>query len=192
MSIKKGNTDINKLYFGSTEINKLYLGNTVIFDRLPALGNLYPYSNAAGDDTNSYDQWNWTSSISVASVASTDLGLGDNYAIRLEARNDGLSSSSLSHVITGLAQGKEYKANIRCRALVTGGNTSNVFFNWNNVTNATYNETIIGTAWEEVEILFTPTNSTSFTLKAYPFFNSSGSLTGDFLEISSIIITENN
>lgn len=155
------------------------------------VNNLYPYSNAVGDDADSYDDWNWTSSISVVSVASTDPVLGDNYAIRLEARNDGLTSSSTSHVVTGLTQDQEYKAIIRCRAMVTGGNTSNVFFNWNNVTNTTYNGTIIGTEWEEVEILFTPTNSTSFTLKAYPFFNSSGSLAGDFLEISSIVIEKN-
>ncbi|MCT4629772.1 hypothetical protein [Winogradskyella sp.] len=190
MSLRLGNTQINKLCLGNTEVKKMYLGDVKLFDSL-SLNNLYSYSNAIGDDTDSYNQWNWTSSISVNTVASTDTTLGDDFAIRLQARKDGLTSSSISHVITGLTQGIEHKAIIRCRASITGGNTSNVFFNWGNVTNTTYNESIIGTSWEEVEIVFTPTDPASFTLKMYPFYNSGGSsLTGDFLEISSIIIEE--
>lgn len=32
MSIKLGNTDINKVYLGSTEVTKVYLGNTIVYD----------------------------------------------------------------------------------------------------------------------------------------------------------------
>ena len=35
MSIKIGNTDINKIYLGNTEIKKAYLGNTVIYEIEP-------------------------------------------------------------------------------------------------------------------------------------------------------------
>ncbi len=33
MSLKLGNTDINKIYLGSTEIKKIYLGSTVVYDK---------------------------------------------------------------------------------------------------------------------------------------------------------------
>ena len=37
MSLKLGNTDINKLYLGNTEIQKAYLGNNLVFDNSASL-----------------------------------------------------------------------------------------------------------------------------------------------------------
>lgn len=44
MSIKLGNTDINKIYLGATEIKKAYLGNTLIYDKTVSLPDFTGYN----------------------------------------------------------------------------------------------------------------------------------------------------
>ena len=50
MSLKLGNTTINKLYLGSTEINKVYLGSDLVYTgiQLP-LANLVTYFKLNGN-----------------------------------------------------------------------------------------------------------------------------------------------
>ena len=155
----------------------------------PPAQNYYTYSNAAGDDTDTTTGWPTTSTFFVNSVASTDNNLGDNYAIQIETRNDGSPTASLIHDISGLMVGQTYKMIVRCKNTVAEGNASSVFFNWNNVSSTTYNGNVIGTDWEEVEILFTAEAHT-IGMKIYPHYNSTERTTGDLLEISLIKIEE--
>ena len=148
---------------------------------VPTLTNYYVHSDAVGDDTDSRSGWS-NSQLTITSVPSTDLFISDSYAIRLELKAD--NDTNESRTVTNLTVGQPYKAIIRCRQ---PQGSSNVFFNWGNVTSVTYNNSVIGPNWEEVEILFTPTN-TSIGLNVY--IGTGTNLTGDVVEISSIIINE--
>lgn len=71
MSLKLGNTAINKIYLGSTEINKAYLGGTMIFgspsEYLDDLAAYYRLNETSGttvnDVTGNYDGVNYGATI---------------------------------------------------------------------------------------------------------------------------------
>jgi hypothetical protein len=144
--------------------------------------NEYVQSNAAGDDSGTTAGFSLNSQISLSSIPSTDIALGDDFAIRMVLNQD--NDNIMSNKIYNLTQGHQYKAVIRCRQ---PQGSSNGFFNWNGVTNAAYPGTVISEQWEEKVITFTP-NSEIVTIKTYVGTNSN--LTGDSIEISSIVITD--
>jgi len=51
MSLKLGNTDINKGYLGGTEIKKAYLGNTIVFDNSVDTRFITTYNIASNGET---------------------------------------------------------------------------------------------------------------------------------------------
>lgn len=95
MSIRLGNTEINKLYLGNTEISKAYLGSTLVFDNTSPTGTqLYTNEDAASPvgitEANTIVRGNNTSlgwennGNTEATVSTTDSQVGD-YAILLTA-----------------------------------------------------------------------------------------------------------
>lgn len=137
------------------------------------------YDNAAGDDSNSINGW-VGSNITTTSILSTDTFLGDNYAVRMEL--DVALTQKKTFYLTNLEVGEEYIAKIRCK-----GNTSNVFYNWTNVSNASYPTGLISLEWKEVEVRFT-VDSLDCRIQAY--IGDTSETIGDWLEISSIIINK--
>lgn len=191
MSIKLGNTNINKVYLGNTEIKKAYLGNTLILDNaVVTSSNLYTYSNAVSDDDiDSNLNWNATSAYFTESITSTDAG--QNFSIGIEGRiTDSNDTQKVEHTLPDLVIGTEYKATIRYKSTFTIAPAANPFIAWANVSGVTYPSIFSTGDWVEVDVIFTTTGVNPI-MKIYPNWGSGGRTIGDILEISSITIIEN-
>lgn len=187
--MKIGATNATKAYLGATEATKLYLGSVLVLDNTFVISNLYTYINAVSDDDiNSNADWSGTSTYFANSIVSTDVG--QNYSISIETRNNGTDGASLNHTLPILSIGTEYKATIRYKNNTTVVNVSTIFFNWTNVSGATYPTTVSTGNWVEVDVIFTPTVAQPI-MRSYPHSGNGVRTTGDVLEISSIIIVEN-
>ncbi len=145
--------------------------------------NEYTGTDAVGDDSNGVGNWAHQSGVTVNSVASTDLVLGDSYALEFKTTVGNAYKQAYIDLV-GLPA-VPLTATFRTRRLVGDG----FIVNWSNVTSATYNVDYgsNGTDWFEGTVTFTPTGNVR--IKVYA--SGDTGLSGSTIEISSLIITVN-
>ena len=146
------------------------------------LVNFYTDTDAAGDDSNSTGNWG-SSGVDETSVVSTDIVLGDNFALKFVSNNSN-SFQQCPNNFTGLTIGVEYIATIRTRRTSGDGG----IFNWSSVSGDTYDIVYSGSNWIEGTVIFTPTAST-ISIRIYA--SADIGAIGSTIEVSSIVINEN-
>lgn len=143
MSLKLGNTDINKLYLGGQDIGKAYLGSTLVYEEgggAVVPDGLFAYYRLEDDISDSANSWN-------------GLLEGGVYDVGLHGR--GVRGSFLSDVPFSVPANDIFR-------IVQSDNSSNpmsrtLWVNWNNLASSVYVFNVQGSVARDYYMYFSGT-----------------------------------
>ncbi|WP_299519814.1 hypothetical protein [Winogradskyella sp.] len=180
MSVRLGNTAINKLYLGDTAINKVYLGNNLIY---PNNIELFTTSAAAigANETNDTSGWGFGGAIDLISQA-TDVQDG-NYALKATYNQDAGSTSHRISYNFPTEVGATY--NVSFWAKSTGANSRSWL--WTGTSDSTAQ--VFNSEWQYYTETVTATGTT-IQMRFFPGVGGTGNL-GVEMFIDNISVVKN-